>query len=116
MKRRVAILAAAAAFAAAPAIAHHGWSSYDNDKPVTLTGTIVEADYSYPHASIKLEANGKTWVAVLAPPSRMSARGLASGELKAGIQATVEGYPSRNDAVEMRAERITIGGKTTELR
>jgi hypothetical protein len=113
MKRLVAILACAAAL---PAAAHHGWSSYDNDKPVTLTGTIVEADYSYPHASIKLEANGKTWVAVLAPPSRMSARGLASADLKAGVQATVEGYPSRNDATEMRAERIVIGGKTTELR
>jgi hypothetical protein len=28
----------------------------------------------------------------------------------------VEGYPNRMDAQEMRAERITIDGKTVELR
>jgi hypothetical protein len=81
-----------------------------------VTGTIVQSEYSYPHATIQLEADGKTWLAVLAPPSRMSARGLSSADLKAGTRATVEGYPSRNDAAEMRAERIIIGGKTTELR
>jgi hypothetical protein len=116
MKRLVAIPFTIAALAALPALAHHGWSSYDNDKAVTLTGTIVQADYSYPHATIKLDADGKTWIAVLAPPSRMSARGLASADLKSGSQATVEGYPSRDGAPEMRAERITLGGKTTELR
>ncbi len=101
---------------ALPAAAHHGWSSYENDKPLTLTGTVVEAAYTYPHATIKLESGGKTWLAVLAPPSRMSARGLPSADLKTGIQATVEGYPNRDDPQEMRAERIIIGGKTTELR
>jgi hypothetical protein len=116
MKRLVAILAGTAALCVLPAAAHHGWSSYDSDKPVTVSGTIVQADYSYPHATIRLEADGKTWLAVLAPPSRMSARGLASADLKAGARATVEGYPSRNDAAELRAERIILGGRTTELR
>lgn len=116
MKRLVTMLASAALIAAAPALAHHGWSSYDNDNLISLTGTIVEADYSYPHASIKLEAEGKVWIAVLAPPSRMSARGLPSADLRPGIQATVEGYPSRKDTSEMRAERIVLDGKTTELR
>lgn len=106
----------AASLIALPAAAHHGWSSYENDKPVTLTGTVVEAAYTYPHATIKLESGGKTWLAVLAPPSRMSARGLPGADLKIGIQATVEGYPNRDDPQEMRAERIIIGGKTTELR
>jgi hypothetical protein len=105
-----------ASLAALPAAAHHGWSSYESDKPVTLTGKIVEAAYTYPHATIKLESGGKTWVAVLAPPSRMSARGLPGADLKVGIEATVEGYPNRDDPLEMRAERIIIGGKTTELR
>ena len=33
-----------------------------------------------------------------------------------GAEATVEGYPNRSKPNEMRAERITIGGKTVELR
>jgi hypothetical protein len=36
--------------------------------------------------------------------------------MKPGTAATVVGYPSRNDPTEMRAERITVDGKTTELR
>lgn len=46
----------------------------------------------------------------------MSNRGLPGEALKVGEEATVEGYPSRREASEMRAERITIGGKTVELR
>ncbi len=116
MKKLSAISLIVTSLVALPVAAHHGWSSYDNDKPLTLTGNVVEASYTYPHGTIKIEAAGKTWVAVLAPPSRMSARGLSSEDLKAGVQATVEGYPNRDDPAEMRVERITIGGKTTELR
>jgi hypothetical protein len=36
--------------------------------------------------------------------------------LKPGTRATVVGYPNRTDPEEIRAERITIAGKTTELR
>jgi hypothetical protein len=102
--------------AAIPALAHHGWSEYDNSKPVTLAGTITEVAYTYPHATIKLDASGKNWLAVLAPPSRMSSRGIAGSDIKAGMEATVEGYPKRDDPAEMRAERITLGGKVYELR
>jgi len=110
-------LALLAAFMVAlPAAAHHGWSSYDSDNAITLSGTITEASYTYPHGTIMLETQGKTWLAVLAPPSRMSARGLPSSDLAVGAQATVQGYPSRQDPKEMRAERITINGKTIELR
>jgi hypothetical protein len=53
---------------------------------------------------------------VLAPPSRMDARGLSKDMLKVGATASVEGYPSRVKPEEMRAERITVAGKTVELR
>ena len=36
--------------------------------------------------------------------------------LGSGTEAVVVGYPSRTDPQELRAERITIGGRTTELR
>jgi hypothetical protein len=46
----------------------------------------------------------------------MENRGLPKDALKAGNEATVVGYPNRNNPSEMRAERITVGGKTVELR
>ena len=115
MIRPAAGLALALSLASA-AFAHHGWSGYDASKPLNLTGTIREAGYEHPHGFLKLEASDKVWVVTLAPPSRMENRGLAAAMLRPGTKATVTGYPSRTDPSEMRAERITIDGRTTELR
>jgi hypothetical protein len=98
------------------AAAHHGWSGYDASKEMTVTGTIKEAGYEHPHGSVRLETPGKTWIVVLAPPSRMENRGLKREMLAPGTSAIVVGYPNRTEPDEMRAERITIAGKTTELR
>jgi hypothetical protein len=101
---------------AAAVHAHHGWSEYDSTKTLNLTGVIKESGYEHPHGHMRLEAPDKTWHVVLAPPSRMQARGLPSDALKPGRQATVVGYPNRNKPEEMRAERIITNGKTVELR
>ena len=101
---------------AVPAFAHHGWSEYDSSQALTITGTIESSGYEHPHGYIRLAVPGKTWTAVLAPPSRMESRGLDKALLKAGTTATVVGYPNRGKPEEMRAERITVGGKTVELR
>jgi hypothetical protein len=100
----------------AAALAHHGWSGYDATRPLTLTGVIKDSGYEHPHGHVSLETPGKTWSVVLAPPSRMDNRGLPREMLKPGVSATVVGYPHRSDPQEMRAERITIEGKTVELR
>ena len=109
-------LAALAATVALPAFAHHGWSEYDSTRPLTFTGKILESGYEHPHGHIRLEAPGKTWHVVLAPPSRMENRGLAKDALDKGKTVTVVGYANRGKPEEMRAERITAGGKTVELR
>ena len=95
---------------------HHGWSSYDQKKVLNLKGEIVEYSYDNPHGMLKFKSEDKTWTVVLAPPSRMQSRGLEQSMLKEGVEATVVGYPHLKVKDEMRAERITIGGKTTELR
>ncbi len=96
--------------------AHHGWSEYDSSNPLKLSGVIKEAGYEHPHGHVRLETAEKTWLVVLAPPSRMTSRGLPPAELKAGAKAEVMGYANRSKADELRAERIMIGGKTIELR
>jgi hypothetical protein len=98
------------------AFGHHGWSEYDSSKALKLTGKIVQSGYEHPHGHVRLEAPGKTWSVVLAPPSRMERRGLEKGALKAGATVTVEGYANRGKPEEMRAERISVNGKTVELR
>ena len=98
------------------ALAHHGWSEYDQTNPLTLDGRIDEMGYEHPHGYVKLAAKDKNWVAVLAPPSRMDNRGLTKDMLKPGTRVTLVGYQNRSKPEEMRAERITVAGKTVELR
>lgn len=113
---RIVAIALGLLWIALPASAHHGWSEYDADKPLTLSGTIVESGYEHPHGHIRLDTPGKVWTVILAPPSRMERRGLEKAAIGLGRTATVMGYPNRNKAEELRAERITAGGKTVELR
>lgn len=96
--------------------AHHGWGGYDATQKLTLTGVIREATFSNPHGTLQLETPEKTWLVILSPPLRMQNRGLTEAMLAVGATATVEGYPHKTDPVEMRAERITVDGRTTELR
>jgi hypothetical protein len=122
MRRTLKLMLASAVVAfvtaggsAARVAAHHGWTGYE-DKETTLTGTITTFSYENPHASVDLNVGGKSWRVVLAPPSRMQSRGLQKEMLKVGGKATVAGYIHKTVATELRAERITIGDKTTELR
>ncbi len=104
---------------ATTALAHHGWTGYDEKQTLNLTGVIREMGYDNPHGYVNLQVDdgkGKIWRAVLAPPGRMESRGLAKDMLKVGSTATVVGYPNKTDANELRVERITVAGKTTELR
>ena len=79
-------------------------------------GGLAGADAYCQRLAAAAGGGAKTWHAVLAPPSRMQARGLHREALKVGATATVVGYPNRTEAGEMRAERIIIDGKITELR
>src|SRR5262245_66596173 len=97
--------------------AHHGWTGYDETKLVQHTGVIKEVGFENPHSFVKLEVHKKTiWNVILAPPTRMESRGLTKDKLKVGATATIMGYPHKKTRDEIRAERITIDGKTTELR
>ena len=114
--RSLTIGIAATALAAGAALAHHGWGSYDPARVVVLEGPVLESKFEFPHGEIVLEGHGKRWQVILAPPSRMENRGLPSSDLRKGSTVTVQGYPNREKPEEMRAERITAGGKTVELR
>jgi hypothetical protein len=100
----------------ASAWAHHGWSSYDSDKTVKVEVPLAEVRYRNPHAEVEVDYQGKRWQVILAPVSRMEARGLEKGSLAVGKSVTIEGYPRKDGTPEMRAERITVNGKVVELR
>jgi Family of unknown function (DUF6152) len=113
---RSVFFSAAFALLTSAALAHHGWGNYDASKPVTVTGPIVTSKFENPHATITVGASDKVWTVTLAPTSRMNNRGATEKVVAVGQNISAYGYPSTVDKDEMRAERITVNGKTYEMR
>ena len=97
-------------------LAHHGWGSYDAAKPITVVGPIQTLKYENPHALITVKARGQG-------VDRDAGAGLAHAEprraaelVAVGKTVSAYGYASTVEKDEMRAERITVDGKTVELR
>ncbi len=57
MKARLADIVLGCVLAAAPAaaLAHHSFAMFDNQKTVTLDGTVVEFQWTNPHVWIELK-------------------------------------------------------------
>lgn len=55
MQRRLLIVGGAGALLAPRAFAHHGWSSFDQDRPIYLEGKAVKVSWGNPHAEVDLQ-------------------------------------------------------------
>jgi Family of unknown function (DUF6152) len=113
---RTVTLSCAFALLTGAALAHHGWGSYDAAKPVTVAGPIMTSKFENPHATITVKGADKVWTITLAPTSRMTSRGATDKVIAVGQNVSAYGYPSTVEKDEMRAERITVDGKTYEMR
>ena len=114
--RRRLFLALASTFVPSAAFAHHGWSGYDTSKSFEVTGEILKSAFENPHCEIEVQADGKLWHFVLAPPSRMQRRGITPEMIAPGKTCTVFGYPHKSKPDEARIEYIVLDGKRIDLR
>jgi Family of unknown function (DUF6152) len=58
MKRRdvlKTVIALPAAGACLPTLAHHGWSSFDQDRPIYLEGKVIKSIWQNPHAELQID-------------------------------------------------------------
>ena len=63
-----------------------------------------------------MKGSDKVWTVTLAPTSRMRTRGATAEMVAVGKTIIAYGYPSTVQKDEMRAERITVDGKTYRVR
>lgn len=104
-----------AALAAAPALAHHGWS-WTEDGFFQLEGVIAEVYIGNPHATLDVDVEGEIWRVELAPPSRTIAAGFTEEVAKKGDEVTAIGNRSRDETEKrMKAVRLIVGGKTYDV-
>ncbi|OJY60805.1 MAG: hypothetical protein BGP16_06905 [Sphingobium sp. 66-54] len=81
--------------------AHHSMAMFDQQKKVSLTGTVREFQWTNPHCYIQLmvmDANGKAteWSMEMGAPMYLYAHGWRPSTLKAGQTIKISIYPLRN--------------------
>ena len=82
---------------AAPAFAHHSFAMFDQKKVMTLQGTVVEFQWTNPHAFIELEAKGgRHWSIELNSPNNLKRQGWTKAALKPGDKVSVRIAPLRD--------------------
>ena len=91
-------IAVCAAAVAAPAMAHHSFAMFDNEKTVDMKGTVKEFEWTNPHAWLYLVATNEAgkpeeWAFEMASPLQLTSKGWKQDSLKAGdkITSTLEG-------------------------
>ena len=93
--------------------AHHGGAAYDNEKTVSLKGTIANFEWTSPHSQIHLDVtddkgNVVHWNFECQPPSILIHAGWTKTSLKPGDQVTVVGRPVRNGAPIGIASKVIL--------
>jgi hypothetical protein len=112
--RFTAMVTALTGLMAASAAAHHSFSAeYDSNKPIKLTGKVVEMKWSNPHAWIYIDVAGKDgkvvkWAWETGGANALYRRGWRKEDLAAGTVLVVDGYQARNGSTTANATSITF--------
>jgi hypothetical protein len=99
----VVFAAAGVLVTSAPVLAHHGQTSYEPDKVITLKGTVTEWIWANPHCYLKIDVKGANgtvthWVIETQNPVSMSKGGWSRRSFAAGDEVTVTLQPVRSGA------------------
>ena len=105
----------------APAMAHHSFAMFDNNKSVDLKGTVREFQWTNPHSWIQLTVmeNGQATEYSIegGSPNGLARKGWTRKSLKAGDQVTVTIHPLKDGTKggsfmkATLADGSTLGGR-----
>ncbi len=110
-------LAASAAalwlLSSADAGAHHSFSAeFDIGRPVELTGTVTEIEWTNPHAWVHIETvdedgNREQWAVEMLGINALVRSGMSPRTVKAGDVLTITGFGARNGTNTANASSVT---------
>jgi hypothetical protein len=94
--RRETLAALAATFASGNALAHHGWSSFDDTQPIYLEGKASKVRWGNPHVELMLTLNSP-----LALPADLAKRNIPAqaAQVNAADLLAKARLPKRKDSV-----------------
>jgi hypothetical protein len=102
-----------AALLSAPALAHHSAVMFDDQKEITVTGTVKEFQYTNPHSWLLVDVKNEdgtvtTWGFEAEGPSTLTRAGIRKSDFAPGTEVTITGNPMRDGrpaALWVRATR-----------
>ncbi|MFT7653089.1 MAG: hypothetical protein ACI9UU_002198 [Candidatus Azotimanducaceae bacterium] len=109
----VTALGVAALFASVCALGHHAFSAeFEVSRPVKLTGTVVEIEWTNPHAWMHIEAKDEEgipqrWAIELVGINGLVRFGFTRKTVKIGDILTVAGFGARNGSNTANASSVT---------
>lgn len=81
-----------------PASAHHSHAMFDTTKRISISGTVVDFEYTNPHSWLKVtnEADGALWAFETNSPSQLLRKNIKRTALPTGMKVTVTAMPLKD--------------------
>jgi hypothetical protein len=114
MKKSLLAVAAALLSTAMRISAHHAFAAeYDENRHITVSGTVTQFKWINPHAWLFVQSRDKSgrvsvWRFEMGAPGGLVSRGWTKTDLKNGDQITVEGFGAKNGSKVANATAVTL--------
>ena len=116
MRKQVAgalLMSAVCLMLSVSAVAHHGAASFDNEKVLTLKGTVTEWLWANPHCFLKLNVKDETgttrnWNLETGNPTDITGAGYRRTTFKPGDEVTVTITPVKSGAPVGRLRTVEL--------
>jgi hypothetical protein len=113
MRQIIATALGGLVLVAAPVFAHHSAVMFDDQKEITVKGTVKEFQYTNPHSWLLVDVKNPdgtvtTWGFEAEGPSTLTRAGIRKSDFAPGTEITITGHPMKDGrpaAAWMKATR-----------